>query len=201
MKQGNGKRSSRSSRRIGFMVGAGILLGVASYQLASSKAGILSSTTIAAPNEAAMGELISGGDNQVAPDFALKDVNGNTVHLSDYRGKVVVLNFWATWCPPCRKEIPDFMDLQKTYGDQGVQFLGVSLDEGGLPTVQNFLKSNPITYPILIGEKAMVAKYGEMNAIPVTYFIDRKGVIRNHYVAMRPKQVIESTIAPLLSEK
>ena len=138
--------------------------------------------------------------NKPAPSLELKDINGKTVRLSDYKGKVVVLNFWATWCPPCRKEIPDFIELQKQYGAQGVQFIGVALDEEGLAKVKPYTEKNPFNYPILIGDAKGVARYGEMNAIPVTYVIDRKGVIRQNYVGMRQKSALEGMITPLISE-
>lgn len=135
-----------------------------------------------------------------APDFALKDVNGNTVRLSDYKGKVVVLNFWATWCPPCRKEIPDFNELQSVYGSQGVQFLGIALDDEGLAKVKPWVANNPMKYPTLIPD-ASIKAYGEMTSIPVTFLIDRKGMIRQSYIGARQKSVLEGMMAPLIAEK
>ncbi len=140
------------------------------------------------------------GVNKPAPPLELKDINGKTVKLSDYKGKVVVLNFWATWCPPCRKEIPGFIELQNQYGTKGLQFLGVALDEEGLSKVKPYVDKNPISYPILIGDPKGVARYGEMGAIPVTFIIDKKGVIRQNYVGMRMKSVIESAVTPLMAE-
>lgn len=140
-------------------------------------------------------------DDKPAPDFALKDVNGNTVHLSDFRGKVVVLNFWATWCPPCRKELPDFAEIQSEYGGKGLQFLGIALDDDGLSKVKPFVESAKIAYPILLPDASLAGKYGEMNVIPVTFLIDRKGVIRAHYVGMRKKDVLEDMVKPLLAER
>jgi len=140
-------------------------------------------------------------DQQAAPDFVLKDVNGKDVKLSDFKGKIVVLNFWATWCGPCRKEIPDFIELQEEYGKEGLQFIGIALDQEGAAKVKPFVDKNKISYPILIGNNDIADKYGGMNAIPVTFLIDRKGMIRGHYIGMRQKSDLESMLVALLREK
>ena len=88
-----------------------------------------------------------------APAFNLQDLSGNPVKLSDYTGKVVILDFWATWCPPCRAEIPNFVELQKEYGKQGLVVIGVSLDEGGVAGVADFAKSQNVNYPIVMGNQ------------------------------------------------
>lgn len=139
-----------------------------------------------------------------APDFELKDINGVTHKLSDYKGKVVVLNFWATWCPPCKKEIPDFIELQKQYEAQGVQFLGIAMDDEGLDKVKPWVTSHNVTYPVLIPdlpERKVASSYGEMSSIPVTYFIDRKGMIRQTFIGMRTRPIFEGELKPLVSEK
>ena len=140
-------------------------------------------------------------DQQAAPDFVLKDVYGKEVRLSDFRGKIVVLNFWATWCGPCRKEMPDFIELQKEYGNDGLQFIGIALDQEGADKVRPFVERNKISYPILIGNNEIADKYGGMNAIPVTFLIDRKGMIRNHYIGMRQKSDLEEMALALMREK
>ena len=140
-------------------------------------------------------------DTKEAPDFELKDVNGNTVRLSDFKGKVVVLNFWATWCAPCRREIPDFIELQNAYGKDGLQFIGIALDQEGVEKVKPFVGKYKIEYPILIGNSSVADKYGGMDAIPVTLLIDRKGMIRNRYVGMRQKSDLESMVLALMREK
>jgi peroxiredoxin len=184
-------------------IAAGILaiLAIATYKLNTSEAGRASESVIMQPAAVEPTSLAMQQDDTPAPDFVLQDINGQQVRLSDYKGKVVVLNFWATWCPPCRKEIPDFNELQTQYGDKGVQFIGVALDEEGLPKVKKWMATNAVGYPVLIADAAIKKAYGEMNAIPVTMLIDRKGIIRTKYIGMRQKAIVESMIAPLLAEK
>ncbi len=93
------------------------------------------------------------GEYIKAADFALRDMDGATVRLSDFRGKVVIVDFWATWCPPCVREIPHFNELTNEYGDKGFQMIGVSVDQGGKPAVVQFMEKTPIEYPVLIEEK------------------------------------------------
>lgn len=184
-------------------IAAGILaiLAVATYKLNTSEAGRATEAVIMSPAVVEPTSLAVQQDDTPAPDFVLEDLNGQQIRLSDYKGKVVVLNFWATWCPPCRKEIPDFNELQAQYGDKGVQFIGVALDEEGLPKVKKWTSTNPVNYPVVIADAAIKKSYGEMNAIPVTLLIDRKGIIRTKYIGMRQKAIVESMIAPLLAER
>ena len=136
-----------------------------------------------------------------APDFTLKDIDGTVHHLSDYRGKVVMLNFWATWCPPCRKELPEYADFQNEYGAQGLQFLGIALDDEGLAKVKPWVTAHPVPYPIMLPDDKVAAAYGEMASIPVTFIIDRKGVLRSSFVGIRQKDVVEGMFKPLLAEQ
>ncbi|HET6512670.1 MAG TPA: TlpA disulfide reductase family protein [Candidatus Kapabacteria bacterium] len=184
-------------------IAAGVLaiLAIATYKLSTSEAGAAKQTVIMAPARVEPTSLAVQEDNTPAPDFTLQDLNGQEVRLSDFKGKVVVLNFWATWCPPCRKEIPDFNELQAQYGERGVQFIGVALDEEGLTKVKKWTSTNPVNYPVVIADATIKKAYGEMNAIPVTLLIDRQGMIRTKYIGMRQKAIVESMIAPLLSER
>lgn len=116
------------------------------------------------------------GGERAAPDWRLAGLDGKTVKLSDFKGKVVVLNFWATWCPPCRKEIPDLIALQKKYGKDLV-VVGVSLDENGLAAVKSFVAKNGINYPVVMGDQETASAYGGITAIPTTFVIDRAGNI------------------------
>jgi thiol-disulfide isomerase/thioredoxin len=113
-----------------------------------------------------------------APDFNLPNLTDQTVKLSQYRGKIVVLNFWATWCGPCRMEIPDFIDAQKIYRDKGVEFIGIAIDEEGKEIVKPFADKLGMNYLVLIGDEKTVNNYGGISAIPTTFFIDRDGQIQ-----------------------
>ncbi|MBS1904383.1 MAG: TlpA family protein disulfide reductase [Bacteroidetes bacterium] len=140
-------------------------------------------------------------EQQPANDFSLQDLNGKTVKLSDFRGKTVVLNFWATWCGPCRKEIPDFIDLQNQYGKDGLQFIGIAIDQEGASVIKPFAENAKMNYPVLVGNDEVFAKFGGSNAIPVTLLIDKKGTIRNTYVGAKPKQAVEDMVLALMREK
>lgn len=111
----------------------------------------------------------------LAPDFALRDLNGAPLRLSDLRGKAVVLNFWATWCPPCRAEIPWLVAMQKQYGPQGLQVVSVSMDEADGTDVQQFVRRNGINYPVLLGDTHVASLYGGVQVLPTTYYISRSG--------------------------
>jgi len=133
-----------------------------------------------------------------APAWTLKDVEGKTVQSSDFKGKVVILDFWATWCPPCKKEIPDFIELQKKYGEKGLVIVGVSLDEQGPSVVKPFITQLGISYPIVMGDEKIVQDFGGVEGIPTTFIIDREGKIVGRHVAFTPLETFEKEIAPLL---
>jgi len=134
-----------------------------------------------------------------APDFKLEKVGGGTAKLSQYRGKIIILDFWATWCPPCLKEIPDFVELQKEYGDKGLVILGISLDQNPKKVLPPFIKKYKVNYPILLTDGKVDKTYGGVSGIPTTFVIDQKGAIYKQYVGFRPKQVFESDIKALLN--
>ena len=130
---------------------------------------------------------------QEAPDFTLTDINGDQLSLSDYSGKVIILNFWATWCGPCKMEIPDFIDLQNKYGEDLV-IIGVSLDQNGPKAVVPFAKKYEINYPVVYGNGQVVQDYGGVRGIPTTFIIDRDLNIQRKYVGYRARSVFESDI-------
>jgi thiol-disulfide isomerase/thioredoxin len=126
-----------------------------------------------------------------APDFTLKDIYNNEVKLSDFRGKVVILDFWATWCPPCRKGIPDLIELQTKYNDD-LMIIGISLDQANtIKDVVPFSKNYGINYPVVYGDANVVSKYGGIEAIPTSFIIDKEGNIIDKHVGLIPKQEYE----------
>jgi cytochrome c biogenesis protein CcmG/thiol:disulfide interchange protein DsbE len=135
-----------------------------------------------------------------APSFTLQDLKGNQVSLSDFKGKVVVLDFWATWCPPCVKEIPHFIELYEQYKDRGFAMVGISLDRKGISVVKSFALKYQVNYPILMADGQVQKAYGGIPSIPTTFVIDKAGNIRQKYVAYRDKAVFEADIKKLLAE-
>ncbi|MGH9663240.1 MAG: TlpA disulfide reductase family protein, partial [Bryobacteraceae bacterium] len=126
----------------------------------------------------------SEGDRKSAPDFALKDANGATVHLSDYKGKVVLLNFWATWCGPCRVEIPWFLQFEREYKDRGFAVVGVSMDDDGWESVKPYIAEQKINYRILLGDDSVSNLYGGVDSLPTTFLIDRSGRVAAVHVGL-----------------
>ncbi len=147
---------------------------------------------------AAMGPLPKFGP---APAWKLKDVNGQLVNSEQFKGKVVVLDFWATWCGPCRMEIPGYVDLARKYGSEGLVIVGVSLDEGGPEVVKPFAAKMGVNYPIVMADEAIRAAYGGLEAIPTTFIIDRSGQVRHRKVGAQETSEYEKSILAVLQEK
>lgn len=140
-------------------------------------------------------------DRKPAPDFSLKDASGATLKLSDYRGKVVLLNFWATWCGPCQIEIPWFMDFQKQYKDRDFAVLGISFDDDGWKSVKPFIEQKKLNYRIAIGNDEVSNLYGGLDSLPTTFILDREGRIAATHVGLVSKSEYQNDILKLLDKK
>jgi len=156
----------------------------------------INTNSAANPSQDAQSPLI----NQHRPDFTMPDLSGAHRDIKEWDGKVLAVNFWATWCEPCKREIADFNSLQKQYGGKGLQFVGVALDD--LASVQTYLKSKAIEYPVLIGEDEAVkvaSHYGDdEGVVPYTAFIDRKGRIAFIQYGAMPQDLAREVIESLL---
>ena len=141
----------------------------------------------------------SGEVGTPAPEFTLPDIAGNQVASSSLKGKVVILDFWATWCPPCREEIPHFVNLQSKDRDQGLAIVGLSLDAGGAKDVKPFAEEHDVNYTMLIANEEIARAYGNITAIPTTFVIDREGKIVQRFIGYTAPEVFERTIKPLLA--
>jgi peroxiredoxin len=137
-------------------------------------------------------------DRKPAPEFTLKDVNGHQVRLSDYRGKVVLLDFWATWCGPCKIEIPWFKEFERQNKDKGFAVIGVAMDEEGWDVVKPYAREAGINYRLVIGNDDIAQQYGGVDALPTTFLIDREGRIAAVHVGLTSKSDFEDGIQELL---
>ena len=139
-------------------------------------------------------------DGDKAPDFSLKSVDGKTIRLSDYKDKVVIVDFWATWCPPCRRGIPDLVSIQKEFKDKLV-IIGISLDgEKTIKDVPEFVKSYGINYHIVYGDEKVVSAYGGIQSIPTAFVIDKKGNVVDRHIGLVSKEVYTNKIKELLKK-
>ncbi|HVN05491.1 MAG TPA: TlpA disulfide reductase family protein [Bryobacteraceae bacterium] len=176
-----------SAVRLGTVLLTGFALGWVIYGCSSSK-------TVRAAS------LKPDGERHKAPDFSLKDADGKTVRLSDYRGKVVLLDFWATYCGPCKIEIPWFMDFERKHKDQGFSVLGVSMDDDGWDAVKPFISDIAINYRVMVGNDSIAEQYGGIEALPTTFLIDRDGNIASVHVGLTSKSEFENAIEQLLQK-
>ena len=148
------------------------------------------------------GRGVSAGPSmkgQTAPDFTLESLDGKTVHLSDFRGKGVLLNFWATWCQPCKIEMPWFAELQKQYGPQGLQIVGVAMDDASPKEISEFAHDLGVNYPILVGKEAVGDAYGGVQFLPATFYIGRDGKVVDKVFGLKGRGEIEENIKKALA--
>jgi peroxiredoxin len=183
-------------------VAAGVPGPVASPARASGPPALAASTP--GPHASMREPFIERFTGKQAPPFALKDLKGKTTRLADYRGKVVLLNFWYSTCPPCRKETPDLTALHDAYKEHGFTVLGISMDEVLIPqargkALEEFLRTSPLPYPILIADQKTIDAYGGIPVQPISFLVDRTGIVSHVYWGAFSGDIYERSVRPLLA--
>jgi peroxiredoxin len=162
---------------------------------------VVAAMAVAADQPTIRAVLKPPSDRKAAPQFVLRDSSGKTVNLSKYRGKVVLLDFWATWCTGCKKEIPWFSEFQRKYAKEGLAVVGVSMDEDGWKAVTPFLAEHRVPYRMLLGDESIAQSYG-IQGMPDTFLIDRQGRLAAAYMAgIVDRDDIEANIKTVLSRR
>jgi peroxiredoxin len=136
---------------------------------------------------------------RAAPNFLLKDISGKEVRLSDYAGKVIALNFWATWCSPCKLDISWLNELHRQNTDRGFMVLAIAMDQAGWPAVEPFVAKSRMNFPVLLGNQQTSALYGGVDVLPMVFLIDRSGRIADVYTGIINRKVFEQSLERLLS--
>ena len=174
---------------IGLVVAAALALGSSIYALRRAR--------LSAGEASANAKVIRFAKNpEMAPPFLLRDLNGKIVSTADWKGKVVILNFWATWCPPCREEVPELVQLQNKYKDQ-LLVVGASEDEDGPPKVQQFVQRYGINYPVVMATKELIENYGGVPALPTSFVIDPQGHVMTKHTGLYEYDVYEREVRAL----
>jgi len=168
------------------------------FSAAISLAIISFATLLLRPGVSAAGETNQAASTRLAPGWELPDLDGKTVHSTDFINKAVVLDFWATWCPPCRAEIPDFIELQKKYANRGLTVIGVSVDQSSLKTVKSFAQKMGINYPVVLADNKIVDAFGGIDGLPTTFIINQNGHIVKQHLGFTPPATIEKEVKALL---
>ena len=155
-------------------------------------------SNLPAPATNTVASLQGNVQGVAAPDFTLKSLDGKDVRLSDFKGKAVLLNFWATYCQPCKIEMPWFAELNKQYAPQGLEVVGVAMDDVGNDAIRKYATDLGVNYPILIGKESVADLYGGMQFLPTTFYIDRQGKIVDRVFGLVSHSQIEDDIKKAL---
>jgi peroxiredoxin len=139
-------------------------------------------------------------DSKLAPNFTVTDLDNRKLSLADYKGKVVLLDFWATWCAPCRTEIPHFVDMQNKFGPEGFQVIGISMDDNAKP-VNEFYREYKLNYPVAVGDDKLAESYGGVLGLPVNFIIDREGRIYAKHLGATDVSVFDREVSDLLGKR
>ncbi|RMF87755.1 MAG: TlpA family protein disulfide reductase [Nitrospirae bacterium] len=140
----------------------------------------------------------TAGAPATLPALTLTDLSGHTLDLAALKGKVVIIDFWATWCPPCREAIPDLIDLKRRYGPKGLEVVGISLDENPDRVLPRFVRDFGINYPVVKGNEEIAGAFGGILGLPTTFVVDREGKVRSHFMGYVDKRRMEAAITGLL---
>jgi thiol-disulfide isomerase/thioredoxin len=143
--------------------------------------------------------LVGDVRGRSAPDFELVSLDGKRVKLSDFRGKAVLLNFWATWCTPCKQEMPWFVDLQKKYGSEGLVVVGVAMDDSETSKIAEFAGQMGVNYPVLLGTDKVSEDYGNVQYLPTSFYIDRDGKFVGKGVGLLGRKEVEANVQKALA--
>jgi thiol-disulfide isomerase/thioredoxin len=165
-------------------------------------AGIAATVMISSENDAVQPSVGQIEENEegprFAPDWELPDTEGSPVKFSDFVGQVVIVDFWATWCAPCRLEIPELIKLQSTYRDRGFTIVGISLDQPGNPAVKDYMAEVGVNYPIVMGNAEVMEAFGDVDGVPTTYVIDRSGKVVAKHLGYTNRDVFEREIEMII---
>jgi thiol-disulfide isomerase/thioredoxin len=165
-------------------------------------AGAMASTIAILFGQSQAGGAAAGSSEKIMPSPAweLQDVDGKTVQSADFKGKVVILDFWATWCGPCKAEIPSLIALQDKYGKDGLAVVGISVDTDGAAVVKKFAGRLGINYPVVLADQKITRAFGGIEVIPATFIVDREGRIVKRHLGLAMQEELENELKPLLHQ-
>lgn len=176
------------------------MTGIGRVRILALTAILLSAACTTTTTKAGGGTVKPTSSRKAAPAFELKDADGKAVKLADYNGKVVLLNFWATWCGPCKVEIPWFIDFETQYKDKGFAVVGVAMDEEGWDIIKPYIQQKKVNYRVLLGTDQVAQMYGGVESLPTTFILDREGKIATVHVGLVSKSEYQNDINQLLSQ-